>query len=107
MLKITIEYLPLGGRFGARNIAEATIRNDATGNPASGNYDIEFRNLGDGSGTGLDMAALVRRTRNRTRRVRIENWPRKERDAWELLAEALRLAYPERERERDRERVAP
>lgn len=81
MIKITVELI--SARDGHREIlSEALLFNDGTGTPTRGNYEMHlgkkgytFQNVFEGRG--------------HFRRGKVKNFPRKQKNVWYLIHEAL------------------
>lgn len=77
MLKVTVELQPWWGSEDGSNdktLAEMTIYNDGTGNAGSGNYVAIAHDMRNGK---IKRASTV------------QNYPRLNKDVWNLVAEAL------------------
>ena len=79
MLKVTIEIWPGGSPVGKRELATGIIGNDLTGTKTRGNYKARFTKVGKSN-------AIYKK-------VRVENFPRTRKTAWELLYLALKEVY--------------
>lgn len=80
MIKITVELYPLGHEAGKKTLGTAIIFNDATGSLTRGNYRAVFN--------GKRKKAL--------RRGEVTNFPRLQKDVWDLLYLALEDAVGDR-----------
>ena len=80
MIKITVELYPLGRESGKKTLGTAVIFNDATGTLTRGNYKAVFNG----------------KRKKKLRSGEVKNFPRLQKDVWDLLYLALEDAVGER-----------